>query len=161
MHLVAQPVFGADAEAVAHDQHADHQLGINGGPADAAVVGPEVFAHSGQVDKAINRAKKMIHRHVTIEVEAVEECLLQPRPLAIIARSSVDRGLWNQAIPSRLNGFFHHYRRTAAIRLSRPHTRRPTKSDLGVCGHARLKHPSAFFTKGTMGARYLMKADGH
>ena len=72
MHLVAQPSLGADAEAVAHDQHADHQLGIDGRPANGAVVGPEVLAHPGQVDEAINRPEHVVHRHVSIEIEAVE-----------------------------------------------------------------------------------------
>ena len=35
--LVAQPALGADAEAVADDQHADHQLGIDGGAASRIV----------------------------------------------------------------------------------------------------------------------------
>ena len=92
MHLVAQPSLGADAEAVAHDQHADHQLGIDGRPANGAVVGPEVLAHPGQVDEAINRPEHVVHRHVSIEIKAVEQRLLQHRPLAhhrrALARSS-------------------------------------------------------------------------
>jgi hypothetical protein len=82
MQLVAQPALGADAEAVANDQHADHQLGIDGGPANVAVVGPEVLAYPGQIDKAVNRPEQVIHWHVPIEIEAVEERCLQHRPLA-------------------------------------------------------------------------------
>ena len=44
MNLLAQPPLGADAEAVADDQHPDHQLGINRGPADLAVEGAQVLA---------------------------------------------------------------------------------------------------------------------
>jgi len=82
MNLVAQPALGPDAEAVAHDQHADHQLRIDRGPANVAVVGAEVLPHPGQVDEPVNRSKQVIHRDVPIEVEALEERLLQHRPLA-------------------------------------------------------------------------------
>jgi hypothetical protein len=72
MDLIAQPTLGTDAEAVAHDQHADHQLRIDRGAADPAVVRLEMLAHTGQVDEAVHRAQQMVHGDVPVEVEAVE-----------------------------------------------------------------------------------------
>src|SRR5271163_3971767 len=40
--LVAQPPLRANAKAVAHDQHADHQLGIDRGPSHIAVIAPQM-----------------------------------------------------------------------------------------------------------------------
>lgn len=42
MHLLTQPTLGTDAEAVAYDQHADHQFWINRGPPDLAIERPQV-----------------------------------------------------------------------------------------------------------------------
>lgn len=44
MDLVAEPALGADAEAVPEDQHPDHQLGIDRGPAGVAVERPQMRA---------------------------------------------------------------------------------------------------------------------
>ena len=54
------PFVGIIDEAVADDQHADHQLGIDRGPADAAVVELQMLAHTGQIDEAINRAQQVM-----------------------------------------------------------------------------------------------------
>ena len=54
MHLFAQPPLGSDAEAVADDQHADHQLRIDRGPAGVAVEGGEVMAQIAEVEEAID-----------------------------------------------------------------------------------------------------------
>ena len=43
VHFFAQPALGANAEAVANDQHTDHQLRINGWPACVAVVFSEML----------------------------------------------------------------------------------------------------------------------
>ena len=42
VNLVAQPALGTNAEAVAHDQHADQQLRINRGAAHRAVKGSQL-----------------------------------------------------------------------------------------------------------------------
>ena len=49
--FLAQPPLGADAEAVADDQHADHQLWINRGSAGMAVERREVLVQIAQVKK--------------------------------------------------------------------------------------------------------------
>ena len=82
MHLLAQPALRADAEAVADDQHPDHQLGIDRRPPGLAVEGPQVLADAGQVDEAIDRAQQVIRRDVPLQAELVEQRLLHHRPLA-------------------------------------------------------------------------------
>ena len=82
MHLLAQPPLGADADAVADDQHPDHQLRIDRGPADLAVERPQMLARSGQIDEPVDRAQQVIGRHVPLEAELVEQRLLRHRPLA-------------------------------------------------------------------------------
>ena len=57
MHLLTQPTLGTDAEAVADDQHADHQLRIDRGPPDLAIEGPQMGPQAGQVDEAGERAQ--------------------------------------------------------------------------------------------------------
>ncbi len=46
MDLLAEPALGPDAEAVADDQHPDHELGIGRGPTDLAVKRPEMRAQT-------------------------------------------------------------------------------------------------------------------
>ena len=82
MHLLAQPPLRADAEAVADDQHPDHQLRIDRGPPDLAVEGPQMRPQAGQVDEAVDRAQQVIGRNVALDAELVEQRLLHHRPLA-------------------------------------------------------------------------------
>ena len=82
MDLLAQPPLGADPAAVTDQQHADHQLGINRGPADGAVVGRKLAADVGQLDEAVNGTQQVIGRHVVIEVKAVEKRFLPDCSLA-------------------------------------------------------------------------------
>ncbi len=81
MHLVAQAPLGADAAAVADDQHPDHQLGIDRGRPVVAVERPQVSPYAAQVDEPIDRAKQMVSRHVTLQAELVEQ---RPGRLAAI-----------------------------------------------------------------------------
>ena len=53
--LFAEPPLGADTEAVADDQHPDHQLGINRWPTQRAVEWRQVAAQLRQVNKAVDR----------------------------------------------------------------------------------------------------------
>ena len=80
--FLAQPPLRADAAHIADEQHADHQLGINRGPADRAVVGLQLPANARQLNKAIDRAQKVILRDVIFEAEAVEQRSLPHCPLA-------------------------------------------------------------------------------
>ena len=49
LDFLRQPALGADAVAVADDEHPDHQLGIDRGPADVAVVRFELLVEAGAV----------------------------------------------------------------------------------------------------------------
>ena len=74
--LLAQPPLRANAEAVADNQHTHHQLGIDRGPSNVAVVGPEVRPQAGQIDEAVDLAKQVIVGDMTLKAEAVEQRLL-------------------------------------------------------------------------------------
>ena len=80
--LLAQPTLRANAEAVADDQHPDHQLGIDRGPARLAVVGPQMRPNLRQVDEPVDLAQQVIVRDVPLKAEAVEQRLLHHPPLA-------------------------------------------------------------------------------
>ena len=82
VHLVAEPALGPDAEAVADDQHADHQLGVNRGSPELAVERAQVRPQARQVDNAVDRAEKMIGWNVPLQAELVEQRLLRNPPLA-------------------------------------------------------------------------------
>ena len=75
MNLLAQPSLGADAEAVADDEHANHQFRIDRGPAGVAVERRQMLAQIPEIEKTINAAKNMVRRNVSVEIEGVEELL--------------------------------------------------------------------------------------
>jgi hypothetical protein len=80
--LLAQPPFRSDAEAVAHNQHPDHQLGIDRGPSYLAVVGFKMRPNFRHVDEAVDLAQEVIVRDMTLKAEAVEQRLLHHPPFA-------------------------------------------------------------------------------
>jgi len=82
MHFLAQPPLGTDATAVAHQQHANCQLGIDRGTADGAVERLEVLADAAQLDKAVDAAQQVVGGDMLLQAEAVEQRLLPDRPLA-------------------------------------------------------------------------------
>jgi len=82
MDLLAQAPFGADAEAIADEQHPDHQLGIDRGPADLAVEGAQMRADLREIDEPVDGSRPMIGRHVTLQAELVEQRILRHLPLA-------------------------------------------------------------------------------
>src|SRR5205085_9472640 len=47
MHFLAEPALRANAEAIADEQHPDHQLRVDRRTSDLAVEGPQVSAHAG------------------------------------------------------------------------------------------------------------------
>src|SRR5262245_40973478 len=55
MNLLAQPSLRAYAEAVAYDEHAHHQLGIDRGPSDAAVEPSQLPPQLAKFDKSVYR----------------------------------------------------------------------------------------------------------
>jgi hypothetical protein len=66
MDLFAQPPLRTDAEAVADDQHADHQLGINRGASRATVERRQLSSYAAKLDEPIDRAQQMIRWNVLV-----------------------------------------------------------------------------------------------
>jgi hypothetical protein len=81
MDLLAQPPFRADAEAVAHDQHADHQFRIDRRSAYGAVERLQLPPQPVEFDKPINRSQQVLFRHMSFERELVEQRVLLDFPL--------------------------------------------------------------------------------
>ena len=79
MGLFAQPPFGADAIAVADDQHADHQFRINRRTPNRAIEIGEVMAQVAQIETPINAAQKVGGWNVIFKVERVKQPLLPTR----------------------------------------------------------------------------------
>ena len=77
MGLFAQPSFGADAIAVADDQHADHQFGINRRTPNRTIEIGEVMAQIVQIETPINAAQKVIGGDVIFKIERVKKPLLK------------------------------------------------------------------------------------
>jgi len=57
VNLLAQSPFGADAEAVTHDQHPDHQLGIDRGSTNRAVERSKLPPQIAERDEPVDRAQ--------------------------------------------------------------------------------------------------------
>lgn len=57
MHLFAEPALRADAEAVAHEQHPDHRLRANRGPACLAVIGLQMRPDALEIGHLIDAAQ--------------------------------------------------------------------------------------------------------
>jgi len=67
MHLFAEPAFRTNAEAIADQQHPNHQLRVDRRTSDLAVEGLQVSAHAGQVDETIDRAQHVLGRNVPLK----------------------------------------------------------------------------------------------
>ena len=86
MDFLTEPPFGTDAHAVADDQHPQHQVGIDRGPADSAVERPQLCTDALQINKPVDAAKQMIPWHIIIEAEIIEQ--LRRRDLHAVAVGS-------------------------------------------------------------------------
>jgi hypothetical protein len=67
VHFLAEATLRADAQAVAHQQHADQQLRIHRGAAHGAVKRRQVCAHLAQVHEAVDGAKQMACRYMPLK----------------------------------------------------------------------------------------------
>src|SRR6185436_5810879 len=78
LRLLAQSTLRADAVAVAHDEHPQHQLRIDGGPTDLAVKGLQLLAklHQNLGDDRVDPAKQMARRNAIFQLEQVEKSIL-------------------------------------------------------------------------------------
>lgn len=66
----------ADAEAVADEQHTDHQLKINRGAARGGVERGQLLAQAGEIDEAVDGAQEMVGGTVGVERERLEQSTL-------------------------------------------------------------------------------------
>jgi hypothetical protein len=78
--LGAEPALGADAAEVADQEHADHQLRVDRGAPDRAVVGRHHAADEGRVQEGVDGAERVVARHVVLEPEGVEQRLRRHPP---------------------------------------------------------------------------------
>ena len=78
--LLAEPALRADAETIAYQQHPDHQLRVDRGPAHLAVEWAEMGTNVGEIDKPVDAADEVISRDMTLQAELVEQRLLSHRP---------------------------------------------------------------------------------
>jgi hypothetical protein len=76
MHLFAQAALRSYTEAVADDEHADHQLRVNRGTPRMAVVAGQTLPQIVQIEEAINAPQQVILGNVVLEVEGVEQLLM-------------------------------------------------------------------------------------
>src|SRR4029077_12476728 len=85
--LLAQPPLRADAVAIADDQHPDHQLRINRGPANVAVESRQFVAKLNQypAHHRIDPPQQVANRDALFEVKQVKQ-------LALIAGLSTHHG---------------------------------------------------------------------
>jgi hypothetical protein len=79
MGLFAQAPFGANATAIAHDQHADHQLRINRRTPNRAIEIGEMVPQVAQIETPINAAQQVIFWDVVFKVERVKQPILPTR----------------------------------------------------------------------------------
>src|SRR6266536_1499377 len=81
LNLLAEPPLKANAVAVAHNQHPDHELGIDRGPANVAVERRELLSQVSQNPRhdRIDPAQQIARRNTLFEVKQIEQ-------LALIAR---------------------------------------------------------------------------
>jgi hypothetical protein len=79
MSLFAQSPLGANALAIAHEQHANHQFRINRRTPNRAIEIGEVMAQIAQVETPINAAQKVIGGDVIFKVERVKQPFLPTR----------------------------------------------------------------------------------
>ncbi|SLN70253.1 hypothetical protein PEL8287_03903 [Roseovarius litorisediminis] len=73
MHLFAEPSLGPDAEAIADQQHADQQFGIDGGAARVAVELRKMRADAAKIDEPVDGAQQVILWDMILKRELVEQ----------------------------------------------------------------------------------------
>jgi hypothetical protein len=67
MDILAGPPLRADAEAIADDQHPDHQLRINRRSPEVTIEARQFAPDLVQLDKPVYRAQQMIGRNMPFQ----------------------------------------------------------------------------------------------
>src|SRR5580698_2054209 len=104
--LFAQPPLGADAEAIAYDQHPDHQFGIDRWPSHRAVKRGQLPPQLAEFDEPVDRPQKMIGRNVPLKRELIEQRSLFDLPRSHHDLQSCFSQRLNQRISSRATDDF-------------------------------------------------------
>ena len=78
-NFLAQTPLGTDAVAIANDEHPDHQLGINRGATDVAVILSQVLAQIIQVKATGDTTEQVFLGNDRLKVEGVEQMILSAR----------------------------------------------------------------------------------
>jgi len=80
LYFLTQLAFRADAIAVAHDEHPDHQLGVDRRAADLAVVGLKLLVQVGECRRHehVHAAQQVVLGDAIFELELVEQTALVP-----------------------------------------------------------------------------------
>jgi hypothetical protein len=73
MSLFTQAALGSDTHAIADDQHADHQLWIDGGATHPAVKRLQRLAQVIEGEMAVNAPKHVVDRHMFLNAEIIEQ----------------------------------------------------------------------------------------
>src|SRR5665213_1647557 len=93
-------------QAVAHDQHAHHQFGIDRRPTDGAVEGSQLPPQLSKLDEPVDRPQQMIGRNVSFERKLVEQSSLIDLPMSHHDLQSCLSQRLNQRISSRATADF-------------------------------------------------------
>src|SRR5580693_5972836 len=80
--FLAQPPLRSNAEAIAHDQHSDHQLWINRWPANRAAECRQFPSHILQLDEPVDGAQQMISWNVPLWRKLIEQRSLFDLPMS-------------------------------------------------------------------------------
>src|SRR3974377_263772 len=80
--LFAEAPLRSDAEAVADQQHPDHQLRVDRGASDAAIERRQIPPDLFKVDKSIDRPEQMVGWNVPLERELIEQRSLIDLPIS-------------------------------------------------------------------------------
>src|SRR5262245_17897909 len=93
LDLATQRPLRADRKHVPDNEHPDHQLRIERGPADRGIVRRKLGVHPRQIQNRIDPANQMIGRNHVIEMELIEQLALialqpphhsQPPPAQVV-----------------------------------------------------------------------------
>jgi hypothetical protein len=108
VNFLAQPTFGTNAQAIADDEHPNHQLGIDRRPPDVAIVGPQVRPQPREIDEPIDLAQHVTVGDMPLKTEAVEQRLLHHARLAHHRPNLLHPAEENQPPAPQSSGVFQH-----------------------------------------------------
>ena len=73
INFLAQPPLRPDAEAVADQQHPDHQLGVDRGASGRGIIAFEGFSGRAKIKNRIDHAQQMIARNMAFEPKLIKQ----------------------------------------------------------------------------------------